>query len=414
MAGSRGGRRRARVALLAGVAALAALAGLVFGPTLFRALQALRHHGVARAGQELSRFEPPWQGPLVTYPRATPEEAGFDAAKLDAWARELASRGTTQLLVVRGGKLVYEWLAPGQRVNDRVHVSAISKGSAGAAALGVVADMGRVDVDDPAWKYIPAWKDDPLRSRISLRMLANHTSGMQNIVYGGDGAGLSGWEKVFSDDHGKRFPLTLTRAEVQFTPGTRVAYTSLAYYALSYALTRALRGSDIPDLRALLARRVYGPLEIPADAWEISYGRHDEQDGLRLYTLASGARYTPRALARIAELFLGGGSWRGHRILAADTVATLLSDQGVPERRSRNEPVPALGWWLNRDGFFPSLPRDAVLTAGAKHSVVAFVPSLDLVVVRFGKALHRKGEGGGYWDGIDAWVFAPLLDAVLP
>jgi CubicO group peptidase (beta-lactamase class C family) len=399
--------------VLAGVAGLALAAGLVLGPTAFRALQALRHHGLERALQEVRRFEPPWRGPLVAYERATPAEAGLDGARLDAWTRALAARGTRQLLVVRSGRLVHEWLAPSRRVNDLVHVSAIAKGSAAAPALGALVDAGRVAFDDPAWRFIPAWRDDPLRSRIRLRMLANHTSGIQNIVYGGDGAGLSGWEKEFSDDHALRFPLTLSRAEVEFTPGSRVRYTSLAYYALSYALTAALRGSDVPDLHALLARRIHAPLEIPPDAWSISYGRHDELDGMRLYTLASGAAYTPRALARIAELFLGGGSWNGRRILRPDTVAELLSDAGVPERRSPHEPVPALGWWLNRDGFFPSLPPDAVVTAGANHRVVAFVPSLDLVVVRLGSSLHEPGTGGGFWDGIDAQVFAPLVEALV-
>jgi CubicO group peptidase (beta-lactamase class C family) len=251
-----------------------------------------------------------------------------------------------------------------------------------------------------------------VRSRIRLGMLANHTSGIQNIVYGGDGAGLSGWEKEFSDHHEQRFPLTLERAEVRFPPGSRIEYTSLASYALSYALTRALRGSETPELRSLLARRVYEPLEIPEEAWEISYGRSEQMDGLELYTLASGAAYTPRALARIGELFLGDGSWRGRPILAPDTLRALLSDAGLPQRESHDGPLPAYGWWLNRDGTFPSLPPDAALASGASHRLLAIVPSLDLVVVRLGSSLPSEGDGADYWGAMDTWVFAPLREAV--
>lgn len=395
-----------------GVALTALLAGLVLGPTAFRVLQAWRHHGFERALEEARRFEPPWQGPLVAYEEVDPARAGFDPAGLEAWTRALAARGTHHLLVLRGGRIVHEWTADGARVNDLENVSAIAKGSAGAPALGVAVDDGRIAFDDPVWRTVPAWKDDPLRSRITVRMLLNHTSGIQNIVYGGDGDGLSGWEREFSDDHTKRFPLTLSRAEVRFEPGSRVEYTSLAYYALSYALTAALAGSDLPDLETLLDRRVYGPLGIPHEAWSIGYGRSDELDGLRLQTLASGAAYTPRALARIAELFLGGGRYEGRRILAADTVAALLSDAGVPDERPASQPIPALGWWLNSDGFFPSLPRDAVLAAGASHRVVAFVPSEELVVVRLGAPLEEVVDGG-IWSGLEEWVFAPLMSAVV-
>ena len=110
-------RAKGRVAALL----LAALfLGLVFGPTAFRALQALRHHGVDRALREISRFEPPWRGPWVAYERATPAEAGLDAARLEAWTRELAAHRTRHLPVVRGGKLVHEWTGPGRRVHERV------------------------------------------------------------------------------------------------------------------------------------------------------------------------------------------------------------------------------------------------------------------------------------------------------
>ncbi|MGH0028187.1 MAG: serine hydrolase domain-containing protein [Myxococcota bacterium] len=401
-----------RTLVLGSLLVLLALAlGVVFGPTAFRVLQALRHHGPERARHELSRFEPPWQGPLVAYETATPDEQGLSESQLAAWTARLADHRTQHLLVVAGGKLAWEWRAPGRRANDMVHVSALTKGSAGTAAMAVAIDDGHVRLDDPASRWIPAWRDDPQRAGITLRMLMDHTSGVQNVVYGGDGAGLVGWEKEFSDHHERRFPLTLTRAPLRFAPGSRVEYTSLAYYALSYALTAALRDSDTPDLVTLLRERVHGPLGIPDAAFEMSYGRHEELDGLRLYTVASGAAYTPRALARVGELFLSG-SRRGVRIARWRTLEDLLTPKDVPADRPADEPPPACGWWSNRDRFFPSLPRDAVLAAGSNHRILLVVPSLDLVVVRLGSWLEPADARGGYWDGVDALLFAPLVAAV--
>ena len=166
------------------------------------------------------------------------------------------------------------------------------------------------------------------------------------------------------------------------------------------------------DLAHLLARRIHEPLGIPPEAWQLSYGRYEELDGMRLYTLASGAAYAPRALARISELMLGRGSVGGRRILSSETVATLLSDAQVPARRLEGHPIPALGWWLNEDGFFRSLPRDAVFTGGANHQILLVVPSLDLVMVRLGAWLDRDGIGDNFWDGVEELLFAPLMEAV--
>ena len=38
----------------------------------------------------------------------------------------------------------------------------------------------RLEADDPAWKYIPLWKNDPLRGKITIRHLATHSSGIEN------------------------------------------------------------------------------------------------------------------------------------------------------------------------------------------------------------------------------------------
>jgi CubicO group peptidase (beta-lactamase class C family) len=37
-----------------------------------------------------------------------------------------------------------------------------------------------MEMDDPACKYIPAWRDDPLKRRITIRHLATHSSGIED------------------------------------------------------------------------------------------------------------------------------------------------------------------------------------------------------------------------------------------
>ncbi|MBE7501773.1 MAG: hypothetical protein HS113_16005 [Verrucomicrobiales bacterium] len=45
--------------------------------------------------------------------------------------------------------------------------------------------------------------------------------------------------------------------------------------------------------------------------------------------------------------------------------------------------------WSNQEGDCEALPRDAFFGSGAGHQILLVVPSLDLVVVRFGSLLDQ-------------------------
>ena len=77
--------------------------------------------------------------------------------------------------------------------------------------------------------------------------------------------------------------------------------------------------------------------------------------------------------------------------------------------------MPGLGWWTNVNGAWPSLPRDAFAGAGNGHQIVLVIPSLDLVVVRFGHALAPNHPGdiiGPYWEPVKEYLFKPLAESV--
>jgi len=57
------------------------------------------------------------------------------------------------------------------------------------------------------------------------------------------------------------------------------------------------------------------------------------------------------------------------------------------------DPPTGIGAWLNSGGFWSSLPRDAVVGAGAGHQILLVVPSLDIVVVRLGQAGSGSSKG---------------------
>ncbi|MFQ5688803.1 MAG: serine hydrolase domain-containing protein [Gemmatimonadota bacterium] len=354
---------------------------------------------------------------------ASPEAEGLDGGALDALRRELESRRTRAFLVVRGNRLVYEWYPLARGPNAPHYTASLAKGVAASLALLVALGDSRLGLDDPASAYIPSWRKDSLRARIRIRDLLFHSSGVTDVDFVAGAAGrLSGWRARYYRNPAERFRLAIGTAPIEFAPGTRYAYSGVGYYALAYALTAALRGTEQTDVRALLAERVMRPLGVPDEDWRLSYGESYQIDGMRLYALGSGGSYTARAEARVGQLLLDRGEWEGRRLLERRWVDALLTRDGAAPYvateicgRSAGCPepppgAPGGGWWLNLDGAWPSLPPDAFAAIGGGHQVLLVVPSLDLVAVRQGEMLSSPGEGFG--TALRRHFFVPLAGAV--
>jgi hypothetical protein len=180
--------------------------------------------------------------------------------------------------------------------------------------------------------------------------------------------------------------------------------------ALSYAITASLQGGDI---RTLLKERILDPLGVPERDWSIGYGRAYEVDGLKLYASWGGGSFTARAAARIGQLMMLQGQWKGRQLISRAVVKQVLTDQRMPRpSRSPSDPAPASGlaWYTNSDAIWPAAPHDAFAGAGASHQFILAIPSLDLVVVRNGDALADTRSG--FWGPVYELLVKPLMEAV--
>lgn len=360
----------------------------------------------------------PWMQADIDWQTATPESHGMDSSKLDRLMEDLASRDTNAFLVIRNNHVVYEWYAGALGgPNRKYHSAAAAKALVGSMTLLVALSDGRLRTDDFASKYIPAWENDPTRSRITIRHLAAHSSGIENVSFDENNEEQlrTGWRRTYLENDKERFHLALTRAPVNFLPGSQTAYSGVGFYALAYALAAALRNAPQSDIHALLKERIMDPIGIPDSHWQISYGKTYNVDGMKLYAIGSGAEYTARAVARIGQLMLNEGDWKGKPLVPAARAREMVArnDTPIPDRASgEHVPASSLGWWLNFDGIFPALPRDAFLAAGGKHQVLLVIPSLDLVTVRFGGALAGTHWGDGFWDELETYFLNPFMATI--
>lgn len=347
------------------------------------------------------------------FPTAAPESKGFNRARLEAARDILVSRNTQNLLVIRQGYMVYEWYAEGRGPGGRHHIASGTKALVGGMSLLLALNDGLIAIDDPASQYIPAWGGDPQKSKITIRHLATHSSGIeQPNVPSKD---LPGWIGAFWRRDADPFQPVIHDAPVVFKPGSDFAYSSPGMAALAYAVTASLQGTPHEDLRTLLRERIMRPIGVADEEWSIGYGETYNADGLPLVPNWGGGNFTPRAVARVGQLMLQRGNWEGRQLVQPDWVDRITAYAGTPlPPRSPGNPAPSmgLGWWTNHDGVWPKVPRDAFMAAGAGQQVLLVVPSLDLIVVRNGREMSDPAEPEGFWRDIEKYLFNPVVAAL--
>ncbi len=354
---------------------------------------------------------------------ATPESQGLSSEELDAMRDGLEKNGTKTLLIVRNDKIVYEWYAEGFD-KDKPHFTAsMSKALVGGLSLGLAMDDGLIRPEDLACEYVPQWKSDPLKSKITVAHLATHFSGIEDSEQGSvPHMELPGWKGAFWRQEPDPFTPSRDDAPVMFEPGSQYAYSNPGMAMLAYCVTAALRGRPQSDIRSLLAERIFRPIGAPDDSWSIGYKKTFEVDGLPLVPNWGGGSMTPRTVALLGRLMLRKGDWDGQRILSEKTVRA-LSTPYYPKKKNLEagraqaadpEAAPArpemgLCFWVNSNGCLGDLPLDAFGGAGAHAQLLCVVPSLNLIVVRNGGDL-----GQSIWDGSSRLLYQPIMDALLP
>ena len=345
-----------------------------------------------------------------------PENQGASAEKLNELTESLAAGNTKALLVVRNDKVICEWYAEGHGPDRKHYTASLAKALVGGMSLLVALNDGLVAPDDLACKYVPQWRDDPVKSTIKIRHLATHSSGVEDAEQDDiPHMELPGWKGGFWRKDPDPFTLSRDQAPIIFTPGTEYAYSNPGMAMLSYTVTASLRGSDQADVRTLLRERIMKPIGVGDSEWSIGYGQTYDVDGLKLVPNWGGGSYTARAVARVGRLMLKKGNWQGKQLIDSRWVETVLRYAGTPKPdRPPGNPQPAcgLGWYTNFDAVWPRVPRDAFAGAGAGNQILLAVPSLDLIVVRNGGNLYDSSKGEGFWGGIEKYLFNPVMQAL--
>ena len=319
-------------------------------------------------------------------PSVNPESLKINPFILQEHADELFRRGTKAYMMIHKDNIVYERYSDDfDRLKSHFTASA-AKGIMGGLSLMLAMHDGLIALDDLACKYIPQWKDDPLKSKITIQQLGAHTSGLDDSTEPGKNQNtLPGWKGDFWRQETNPFLLSRDFAPVIFAPGTEFQYSNPGIGMLNYAVTVAIKDTEYKDLRTYLWERLINKMGIPQQEWSMGYGKVFELDGLPLVATWGGGGVSTRAMAAVGRLLLNKGAWNGEQLINEKVVENALRHSGMPSYCSS-------GFWLNSDltgnKYWPDLPWDVVMAAGAQNQMMLFSSSRNLIVVRFGGSLE--------------------------
>jgi CubicO group peptidase (beta-lactamase class C family) len=311
--------------------------------------------------------------------------AGMEPAKLDdlkQWL-EQSDRRNFAAVVIRRGWIVLEVERGNSAKTDSRRVASVSKAVC-ATVLAIASEQSRqgltprkMTFDDRAFDFLP-WAEplsDPRKAQITVKQLLNHTSGLCPEATGAPNDGS--WEYVLGHSGDPR------TAKLAFDPGTACGYST---HALDHAALVCETVTGKPyDQFAVAA--LFLPLGI--EHWWFQY--FDGGEGVGRHP-THGLGMPARDLARIAYCMLHNGRWGQRQIIPTwfvEQTGTPSHEVRSPEMRWKlNSQTFSLGWELparltgagGRSG--QGIPADARDKPGSGGQLIAFVPSLDLVITR--------------------------------
>ena len=292
-------------------------------------------------------------------------------------AKYSESKRGVSMLVMQNGRNIFEHYGNGGSVDAKWPIFSGTKSFWGIAALVAVRD-GLIRLDDHAADTITEWRGDPRKAQITIRQLLNFTDGIEPAPH------------LHRQSIRDRNAVAI-RLSIRAEPGTVFTYGPSHLQIFSELLRRKLTGRGT---FSYLDRHVLGPLGLSG----IDYKKDARGNPL----LATGFDLSARQWARLGELVLAHGNYRGRQVVPEALLREAFSgsqanssygltfwlNRGAPNAREIDiENMLARPWaresW-NVTCICRDAPPDMVVSLGSGYQRLFIIPSMNALIVRQG------------------------------
>jgi CubicO group peptidase (beta-lactamase class C family) len=311
-----------------------------------------------------------------TSPSASLEAS--EKTRFEEAARYSHAANGTSVLVMRKGEVIFESYADGWNA-DRPHLLASGTKSFSGVMAACAAEDGILKLDELVCETLTEWKDDPRKSKITIRQLLSLSSGIE----GGNNMTMPAYERAVG------------MANAVAEPGKKFSYGPIPYQCFGELMKRKLAKQN-ETVESYMRRRIIDPIGLNVAVWRKGL------DGN--INLPAGLLLTPREWVKFGELVRLGGKWGEKQI-----VATKFLDECF-------KPAPAsqaygMTWWLLGGGAAESsfadsegprgritariaqqlkarrqglIPADTVAALGKGKNCCYVIRSQEMVIIRMG------------------------------
>ncbi|MHA1671051.1 MAG: serine hydrolase [Promethearchaeota archaeon] len=299
-----------------------------------------------------------------------PEDYGLKKSLLDEAAKKLKTLDINRnsFLVIRNGVLVYENYFSDKtfQIRKLIHydVASVTK-TLTALVIGVAVKEGYITVNDSIHEWIP---DAP--------------------------------KKIVS---GSKILHLLTQTSETAPPGSNFRYNSSEEIdTLGKILTKA---TGMPS-KEFAKKFLCDKLGISNYSWFKAFKTQDD------IPVGWGLKIAPSDAARLGQLILQKGNWKGKQIISEEYITNLMQPTFVETNSGYGYLVwlnNALGQWHRpfKSGIGKMIlnaPKDLIYASGFFGRFIIIIPSLDMVIVTFGKKF--------VWESLE--TIQEIYDAIEP
>jgi CubicO group peptidase (beta-lactamase class C family) len=264
-----------------------------------------------------------------------------------------------------------------------------------AVGVMMLVEEGRVALSDPVEKYLPEFKARGQFGPIRIRHLLTHTSGLPLYRLPESEEIAIKRDRTLAD-----YVSFLSKQEPEYEPGTQHRYASGGFAILG----RVIEVVSGKTYEQFIRERVFEPLGmkdsfffIPtekrgrvASIYRARDGRLERWAEIEVFNGRAvypgpefGMFSTAADLLAFCRMMLGGGTYKGRRILSRMSVEVMTQNQTLYVKSAVTQrPVhQGLGWGLNGDPLFdfPLTSRGSFGHNGAFGAIIWIDPELQLV-----------------------------------
>lgn len=321
--------------------------------------------------------------------------------EVDNWIAQKAFPGAV-LAIGQHGKLValksfgrmdYSPQARQMPRDAMFDLASLTKVIATTSAAAILYDRKQLDLDAPVVRYIPEFAGPGGRENILVRHLLSHSSGLNShqVLW-----------KQANDRPG--IMKQIYALPLDWPAGERTQYRDYNMIVMGEIVNR-ITGQPFDEF---LAHNVFRPLGMkhtrynPPPKWFRRIPPTEQDDTLRHQMVHgvvhdenaflmggvsghAGLFSSARDLSAIAQMWLNGGIYKGHRILSEEAVHRFMQRQSSPPQTTR-----ALGWDTPGDNGFPGLKAspDAIIHTGFTGTSIYIDPKRDAFIILLDNRVH--------------------------